>query len=48
MNIAIIGIGIVGKAIKQSFENKNINVIAYDKYKSYNTFDECINSDIIF
>jgi len=48
MHVSIIGVGIVGNAIKKSFENKNIDVVAYDKYIQYNTFDECIKSEIMF
>ena len=48
IKVSIIGIGFVGSAIKKSFEEKNINVIAYDKYKNYNTFNECLKSDLMF
>ena len=46
--IGIIGIGFVGGAMYKSFQEKNINVIAYDKYKEYNTFEECLNCNILF
>ena len=48
ISVSIIGVGIVGGAIKKSFEEKHITVYTYDKYKNYNTFDECLNTDIMF
>ena len=49
--IGIIGIGFVGGAIYKSFKEKGINVIGYDIKdinKEYNTFEECLVSDILF
>lgn len=46
--IGIIGIGFVGGAMYKSFQEKNINVYAYDKYKQYNTFEDCLNCNILF
>ena len=47
--IGICGIGVVGSAIAECFENKNINVIKYDKYNnSYDNIDKLLVSDIIF
>lgn len=50
MKIGIIGLGFVGSAIHKSFELKNINVIGYDKYKygGIGTFEECLDTEIIF
>lgn len=46
--ISIIGIGFVGGAMKKSFETKGKNIIAYDKYKNFNTFEETLNTQIMF
>lgn len=48
--IAVCGIGIVGGAISECFEDKNINVIKYDKYKDIGNckIDKILISDIIF
>jgi len=49
--IGIIGIGFVGGAIYKSFKKKGINVLGYDINdinKEYNTFEECLVSDILF
>lgn len=46
--ISIIGVGFVGGAMKKSFELKGKKIIAYDKYKKLNTFDETLNTDIMF
>jgi len=46
--IAIIGIGFVGGAMKKSFEIKKNKVLAYDKYKNLHSFEECLNSEIMF
>lgn len=46
--IGLIGVGFVGSAIKRSFEEKGIEVKAYDKYKDLDSFDEVAKSDIIF
>ena len=46
--VGIIGIGFVGGAIYKSFLKKNINVVAYDKYKDLNTFEDCLQTDMLF
>ena len=46
--IGIIGVGFVGGAIYQSFMEKNIQVVAYDKYKNINSFEDCLDTDMIF
>lgn len=48
MKIGIIGVGFVGGAMKKVFEEKNIEVFAYDKYKKYDAIEEVCKSDIIF
>ena len=46
--ISIIGLGFVGTAMLKSFKLKKINVKGYDKYKDSDSFEECLNSDIMF
>lgn len=48
MNIGIIGLGFVGGAIKKSFLEKKINVIAYDKFKKSDNLNECLKTDLLF
>lgn len=46
--ISIIGIGFVGGSMKKSFELKGKNVIAYDKFKNLNSFEETLQSPTMF
>ena len=46
--IGIIGDGFVGSAIKKSLNNKNINVISYDKYKGIGNLNHLLKCNIIF
>ena len=48
MNIGIIGLGFVGKAILQSFEIFDINTITFDKYKNIGNFNSCLSCDLLF
>ena len=49
MKIGLIGIGFVGGAMLQSFKIKNINVVAYDKYKKdINDINVCFDCDVLF
>ena len=50
MKIIIIGLGFVGSAMYESFQQKNIKVTGYDKYKNggIGTLSDCIETDIIF
>jgi len=50
MNVSIIGLGFVGKAMYDVFLEKGLSVRGYDINKaiSKNTFEECMQSDIIF
>ena len=48
MNIGIIGLGFVGKAILQSFKIFDINTITFDKYKNIGNFNSCLSSDLLF
>jgi UDPglucose 6-dehydrogenase len=48
IGISIIGVGFVGGAMKKSFEIKRNKVFAYDKYKDLNTFEECLETEIMF
>ena len=48
MKLGIIGYGTVGKAIYECFIEKKFNIKYYDKYKSSHSYDEILESDIIF
>jgi len=50
MKIGIIGVGVVGKAILEGFKSiTNDHVIlGYDKYKNIGSFNDMLNSDIVF
>lgn len=48
MKIGIAGIGVVGSAILKSFQNKNVNVIGYDKFKNLGSIYDLLTTDIIF
>ena len=48
MKIGIIGLGFVGNSIYKSFKIKNIETVGYDKYKESDTFEQCLDTDIIF
>ena len=48
MSIGIIGYGFVGKAIYESFKLKNINVYVYDKNQKKDSFESCLNSEMLF
>ena len=45
--IGIIGYGVVGKAAEATLIKK-YEVIKYDKYQTYDSFESLINSDFIF
>ena len=44
----LIGVGFVGSAMKKSFEEKGLLVLAYDKYKDLDDFEAVSKADIIF
>ena len=50
MNISIIGLGFVGSAMYESFQQKGINVTGYDKYKNggVGSLATCIETDLMF
>lgn len=48
VKVSIIGVGFVGDAMRKSFTVKGIKVYAYDKYKKFNTFKECLDSKFMF
>ena len=52
MKIGVIGIGIVGGAVHKSFINKcydkDIVIVSYDKFKQIGSFDDVIDTDIVF
>jgi len=50
INIGLIGLGFVGGALKKSFEEKNINIVCYDKYKNggIGNIKDTLQTDITF
>ena len=48
MCVSIMGLGFVGSAMKQSFEEKGCDVLGYDKYKISDKFVDCLQNNIIF
>ena len=46
--VGIIGVGFVGGAMVRSFEVKGVGYYAYDKYKSMDSFYDCLNTKIVF
>ena len=46
--VGIIGLGFVGSAMKKSFEIKNCLVKGYDKFKDSDSFEDCLDSKILF
>jgi UDPglucose 6-dehydrogenase len=48
MKIGIIGLGVVGNAILQSFKKHNLDPKVYDKYQNRGQFNDTLDTDIIF
>lgn len=48
MKIGLVGLGIVGTAMKQSFVEKKINLYTYDKYKYIGKIKDLLECNIIF
>src|SRR3989344_4013603 len=48
MKIGIIGVGILGGAVKSYFEDKDYQVFCYDKFKGIGSVEELNNANIIF
>ena len=50
MKVGIIGLGFVGSAIQQSFQQKGLELVLYDKYKNggIGSLDQCLNTNILF
>lgn len=48
MIVGIIGLGFVGGSMLKSFKLKNIECKGYDKYKNIGSFEEILNTNILF
>ncbi len=48
MKCAIIGIGFVGNAMLQSFLKRQIDVVCYDKYKTFDKLEDCLKTELCF
>ena len=48
MTIGIIGLGFVGGSMLKSFKLKKIDCKGYDKYKNIGSFEEILDSKILF
>lgn len=46
--IAIIGVGVVGSALKTYFTSKGLRVYTYDKFKEEGSLVSCLSANIIF
>jgi nucleotide sugar dehydrogenase len=46
--VAIVGLGIVGSAVRQSFLEKGVQIIEYDKYKNIGNLDSIRSAPLIF
>lgn len=48
LKIGIIGLGFVGESMLSSFKDKGYQVVGYDKFKDSDSFEECLDSQMIF
>jgi len=48
MGIGIVGVGMVGGALKNYFEKQKINLFLYDKGKNFGSMEEVNQADVIF
>ena len=48
MTVGIIGLGFVGGSMLKSFKLKNIECKGYDKYKNIGSFEEVLDTNILF
>lgn len=46
--IGIIGLGFVGSSMLESFKLKGHQVVGYDKFKDSDSFEDCLDTQIIF
>jgi nucleotide sugar dehydrogenase len=48
MEIAIIGVGVVGNALKTYFTSRGLRVATYDKFKEEGSLVSCLSANILF
>ncbi len=48
MNIGIVGMGCVGKALCKSFKYKNMDVVCYDINNNFDELEEILSTEIVF
>lgn len=48
MKVGIIGLGFVGGSMYKSFKLKDVDCVGYDSYKKIGTFEEVLNTNILF
>lgn len=48
LRIGIIGLGFVGKSMLDSFKLKGYQVLGYDKFKDSDSFEDCLDTQLIF
>ena len=46
--IGIMGVGMVGGALKKYYESENVKPLVYDKFKNYGSLEEVNAADVIF
>ena len=48
LKIGIVGVGFVGKALRQYFEKQKKPLLLYDKFKNIGSFEQINQADVVF